>query len=126
MKTLLDHPEPAECRYPVGALKNIAELEPFDCRYPVAVEASECGRGKHAFRGVACLSEAKDVSNVESETTRFGMQLFCAEPCAEGKPYCTKHLVLCYRPTSHRQTTEDRKLARAALRAAAKNSREKV
>jgi hypothetical protein len=27
-------------------------------------------RGRRAFRGAACLSEAKDVSRVESETTR--------------------------------------------------------
>lgn len=81
---------------PGGSLKTIEELEPFDCRYPVAVEASE------------------------------GRQLFCAEPCIEGKPYCQFHMKLAYRPRSKRLSREDRELKKAALSAAARNSREKV
>jgi hypothetical protein len=78
-------------------VKTLIDLDPTDCRYPVAVATSNCG---------------------------FGVYNFCAETCAEGKPYCTKHLALCYRPASRRQITEDQKLTRAAMRAALKNSRE--
>jgi hypothetical protein len=97
-KTLLD-PEPSDCRYPVGSLKTVEELEPFDCRYPVGIETSECG---------------------------FRVQLFCAEPCSEGRPYCQPHLAVCYRPLSAKQSREDRKLARETLKAALKNSKEKA
>lgn len=46
----------------------------------------------------------------------FGVHLFCAEPCVEGRSYCAIHMALCY-SRSPRQTARDLKIEQATMRA---------